>query len=783
MSWPAPSQFSIMLQQPQIAFRDVQLQQCKIERNEMNLPRPWAGAFAVVYKAIYPNRALQAVRVFSTESPERRERYFRTYEYLKGRKMKCLVNFQYVDDSIRCTDGRWYPMILMDWVEGDTLFKWVNKKCSERNGAALSAAADCWLSLTRELTEAQVAHGDLQHNNIIVTPEGRLKLVDYDCMSVPGLFGRRNLEIGVQPYQHPKRGQNTLLSPELDRYSTIVIYLGLKALSLDPSLWDRAVLQTGNDKILFRVEDFQNPQQSATVQTLLKFPNDTVRMLTSELFYRYATGPLEAVPSLWDLVNPYKEIEALLKAGDYSKAVEALNQRGRFLDAPDYLKPAIQKAYEEVCVKKAREGWTTIPRVVNETIDRRVTQTGDAIMTKAQPGVPPLPPADMKWYFDAKKRVQLLDRLAQSVNNSSSRETMCYSGERTIVQIAAQLPKEYVYSLRPRVEAAKVRVLNLDHLISVIRKSPDDEVAIHKAYKMVKKVQCETIIPPEFRPRVELAESRYKYVKKILAIQENLPLNELDAAILEAWNGRVLSGCKQVEQWEQRYNDAVARRNLFQKLQDAIGRDAREEVVTLINDPLMKNYPLPKQWTMYVNKSKDLVEKAQPLEDALKNNDPAPFVQVFDARIFRDYSDRYEPYFKKVLRWANDHLVDLETVGLKAAMGRAGIILSDKSKGEYRLRWTWPHPRFSDVCVLGVTKRQLSEADRPDDADIAFIEKIEITREQWDAAGGSWLFTQSLEASEAFVSVWAEIDLGFTKIYTQPFTLGQLEKRSKGWIW
>ena len=84
---------------------------------------------------------------------------------------------------------------------------------------------------------------------------------------------------------------------------------------------------------------------------------------------------------------------------------------------------------------------------------------------------------------------------------------------------------------------------------------------------------------------------------------------------------------------------------------------------------------------------------------------------------------------------------------------------------------------------MGVTKRQLGEADRPDDADVAFIDKLEISREQWDAAGGSWLYTQSLEASEAFVSVWAEIDLGFTKIYTQPFTLGQLEKRSKGWIW
>lgn len=783
MSWPAPSQFSIMLQRPQIAFRDIQLQQCQIERNAMNLPRPWAGAFAVVYKAIYPNRALQAIRVFSTESSQRRERYMRVYEYLKGRKIKCLVNFQYLDDSIRCTDGRWYPLILMDWVEGDTLFKWVNQKCAQRNGAALSAAADCWLSLTRELTEAQVTHGDLQHNNIIVTPEGRLKLVDYDCMSVPGLFGQRNLEIGVQPYQHPKRNQNTLLSPELDRYSTIVIYLALKALSLNPAMWDTAVLQTGNDKILFRVEDFQNPQQSATVQTLLKFPNDTVRMLTSELFYRYAPGPLEAVPTLWELVNPYKEIEALLKAGNAEKAVEALNQRGRFLDAPDYLKPAIQKAYEDVCAQKAAETWGTIPHVINETIDRRLVKTGDTIMSRAQSGVPPLPPADMKRYYDAKKRVQLLDRLAQSVQNSSTRETMCYSGERTIVQIANQLPPQYVYSLRSRVDTAKVRVLNLDHLISTVRKSPDDEVAIHKAYKMVKKVQCETIIPPEFRPRVELAESRYKYVKKILAIPENLPLNELDAAILESWNGRVLNGCKQVAQWEARYNDAVARRNLFHNLQEAIGNDDRETVVKLINNPLMKNYPLPTQWTMYIDKSKDLIEKVGPLEDALKNNDPAPFIEVFDARIFRDYSEQYQPYFKKVLRWANDHLTSLDVVGLKAAMGRAGVILSDKSKGEYRLRWTWPYPRFSDICVLGVTKRPLNEADRPDDSDIVFVEKLEITRQQWDAAGGSYLFTQSYEASECFLSVWAEIDLGIAKIYTQPFALGQLEKRSKGWIW
>lgn len=783
MSWPAPSQFSIMLQRPQIAFRDIQLQQCQIERNEMNLPRPWAGAFAVVYKAIYPNQALQAVRVFSTESTERRERYMLAYDYLKGRKMKSLVSFQYLDDSIRSTDGRWYPLILMDWVEGDTLFKWVNKKCNERNGAALSAAADCWLSLTRELTEAKIAHGDLQHNNIIVTPEGRLKLVDYDCLTVPALFGRRNLEIGVRPYQHPQRNQNTVLSPEMDRYSTIVIYLALKALSLDQTLWNRAVLQTGNDKILFKTEDFSNPQQSATVQELLRSSNDTVRTLASELFYRYAPGPADAVPSLWDLVNPYKDIEALLKSGDSVKAVELLNQRGRFLDAPDYLKPSIQKAYEDVCAMKAAESWGTIPRVINENVDRRVAQTGETLMSKAQPGQPPLPPAEMNRFFDARKRVQLLDRLGIAIKNSSTRETMCYSGERTIVQLANQLPQQYVYSQRQRVEAARIRVQNLELVINAVRKTADDEVAIHKAFKQVKKVQCESLIPPEFRARVELAEHRYKYVKRILAIPADLPVNELDTAILEAWNEQVLTGCKQVAQWALKYNDAVQRRVMIQKLQDAIGADNREKVVELVTNPLLTSYPLPKEWTSYIEKSRDLIEKARPLEQTLQNNDPEPFVQAFDAKIFREYYDQYKPYAKKVLRWANDHLLSNEVTGLKAAMGRAGLLLSDKSKGEYRLRWTWPHPRFSDKCIIGVTKTPPNQGDKPSDSDMLLIQKIELTREEWEHAGGSYLFTQTVEASECYISVWVEIDMGFEILYSEPFVLGQLEKRSKGWIW
>ena len=53
----------------------------------------------------------------------------------------------------------------------------------------------------------------------------RSKLVDYDGMCVPALVGRRNLEVGVEPYQHPQRNESTRLSPA---WTTIHIFLKMR---------------------------------------------------------------------------------------------------------------------------------------------------------------------------------------------------------------------------------------------------------------------------------------------------------------------------------------------------------------------------------------------------------------------------------------------------------------------------------------------------------------------------------------------------------------------------
>ena len=286
MSWPLPSDFRTMLQNPRVAFRDPQLQACEIERDALGQPRPWSGAFAVVYKAILPGgQRPVAVRAFSSQSPERQQRYDSIARHLQCRDVPCLVHFEYQHDGIRSAgDGRWYPLVVMQWVDGQTLFEWVGSKCRVGKGPSLAKAARHWLRLLRDLDRAEVAHGDLQHANVMVTRRGRLRLVDYDGMGVPELWGQRNLEIGVRPYQHPQRGESTLLGPELDRFSSIVIYLALQATAADPSLWQKHVGSRSHDKLLFREEDFVEPQSSTLRQDLLKSTDPQVRELTDRLF-------------------------------------------------------------------------------------------------------------------------------------------------------------------------------------------------------------------------------------------------------------------------------------------------------------------------------------------------------------------------------------------------------------------------------------------------------------------------------------------------------------------
>ena len=211
MQWPLASQFSAMLQRPETAFRDPALKAFSIERDRFGQPRPWDGGVCRRLQRCSTQRRGRpmALRVFSSASPERRDRYDAVSAYLRGRRVRCLVDFEYRDESVRAAGHtQWFPLILMDWIQGDTLYQWAAARCRAGDGQALAGAASRWVELVAELEAAEIAHGDLQHANVMVAADGQLKLVDYDGM-VRSRFGRASepgdwrQAVSTSPAQRP----------------------------------------------------------------------------------------------------------------------------------------------------------------------------------------------------------------------------------------------------------------------------------------------------------------------------------------------------------------------------------------------------------------------------------------------------------------------------------------------------------------------------------------------------------------------------------------------------
>ncbi len=355
MSWPLISDFSRMLQTPKAAFRKTELRECTIERDALGQPKARSGNFATVFKAFYPDGRPLAVRVFNRQGDNRRERYAAVSRYLEDLPVSSLVRFEYDERGVRsASDGKLYPLLTMEWVPGVTLFEWVRDRCREGYAEALSIGADVWLQLVRELAANQVVHGDLQHANVMVSSQGHFKLVDYDCMCVPELLNQPNVELGMEPYQHPGRQMDTPMFPGLDNFSALVIYVALRALAAAPYLWLNFVENIGYDKLLFRREDFANPGQSHLYYELMRSPDDQVRDLTHYLF-ELLKYDLHNIPPIDEVLLWCNSLDQLLSARDWDAAVALVQRMSPQEQIPTQLQPLVDEAHARVKAREALE--------------------------------------------------------------------------------------------------------------------------------------------------------------------------------------------------------------------------------------------------------------------------------------------------------------------------------------------------------------------------------------------------------------------------------------------
>ncbi|MCY2988353.1 MAG: AarF/UbiB family protein [Planctomycetota bacterium] len=358
-SWPLISDFARMLQNPQVAFRAPELKTCSVEMNQLGQPKPRSGNFATVYRGYRPDGSEFAIRIFNRRQDERIEHYRTISEYLEQRTLSSIVKFEYDERGLRSAgDGKLYPLLTMEWVPGITLLEWIRDRCREGYAEALKIGAEVWLHVVRELAHHSIMHGDLQHGNVMVSPEGHFKLVDYDCMCVPSLVGKRNLEIGMVPYQHPARNMDTTMFLGLDNFSALVIYVALRALAAAPQLWTTYVDQPGYDKILFRQSDFDKPDASPLYHDLLRSPDEQVRDLAHYLF-ELVKYKLHDLPPVDEVLLWCQSVESLISAHEWDKVVQLVDRLGPGEQIASELQPYVQEARKRVtCRHAAEEAWT-----------------------------------------------------------------------------------------------------------------------------------------------------------------------------------------------------------------------------------------------------------------------------------------------------------------------------------------------------------------------------------------------------------------------------------------
>lgn len=263
LRFPTDIQYQDALQNPRIAFADPLLKAGAIRMHPHGYPYVLAGNFALTYSAEIATGRRLAIRCFRQEAAGRDQRYRQISETLRGLRGPYFVDFEYQARGV-LVEGSWFPIVRMDWAEGDTLGAFVRKK--KRDGNALLKVRQQFLAMDRFLRDKRVAHGDLQNGNVIIGSE--LKLVDYDGLYVPSMPEGQGIELGHPNFQHPQRSAADF-GPNMDRFSFIVIDIGLRAIAADPSLLDA---HGGDDGLLFLRKDLVDPQNSRLFAALSSMP-------------------------------------------------------------------------------------------------------------------------------------------------------------------------------------------------------------------------------------------------------------------------------------------------------------------------------------------------------------------------------------------------------------------------------------------------------------------------------------------------------------------------------
>lgn len=251
--WPEATDYAAALAHGSLDLTPLIAGQPEFVHQRFSQPVGRTGSSAVVYP-IEIDEQRKALRLFTRAPDVPLERYRR----LAGERFDQtpLQIPQVVPNSV-VVDGVAFPALVGPWIEGPNLDDWVDDRVEDGDVGALVAMRGQWLDIVRSMQAQPMAHGDLQHGNVIVTGNNQLELVDLDGVWTASTADLVPNERGHEHYQHPEFTPTRDWNQFADTFPAAVISLGLSIACEDPRYWQQSRGRS-EDQMIVGAEHFAN---------------------------------------------------------------------------------------------------------------------------------------------------------------------------------------------------------------------------------------------------------------------------------------------------------------------------------------------------------------------------------------------------------------------------------------------------------------------------------------------------------------------------------------------
>ena len=269
------AEYSASINTPQMVKASILAGGSPVKKNGRQIK--YSGGFCVVFPYETANKKY-AVRCWHVGVADIQKRAKLISDAIHSSQLPYFVGFDYIPDGLMTAQGP-QAIVVMDWVNAKTLKGYISDHIND--SSALRRLSEHFKDMVSDLHKHHLAHGDLQHGNIMVRDDGSLVLVDYDSMYAPALDGFTDDIKGLAGYQHPGRWKNRSLNEAIDYFSELVIYTSIVALAKYPNLWRELNLED-TETMLFSPEDITSKGSSAIFAKLdcdseLKILSDKIK--------------------------------------------------------------------------------------------------------------------------------------------------------------------------------------------------------------------------------------------------------------------------------------------------------------------------------------------------------------------------------------------------------------------------------------------------------------------------------------------------------------------------